>query len=485
MHLDKIISFSVVILLITVVFAGVVAVPAAAAAQPTALTFKASTTTPKVGQSVTFTATLKSGTTPLTGKSVTIYHYLNNVRYTDTAKTTNTAGQITLTQTFSSAGQRTYYATFAGDSSYAAKTSSVVTINVGSGSTTITLSPSTATPTVGQSVTFTATLKSGTMLLYGKYVTIYHYLGSTRYTDTTKTTNANGQITLTQTFSSTGPRTYYATFAGGSFYTSSTSSVVTVNVKAAIKAPTATQTIYYVPQAGSSWANKGTAGASYNAYVSTPSLYRTQSNGYPYWGGVGRNDFVSIPQGSATNNQNVASWEIGFHFSGIASGQRYQKIWDKAYGGFYIGIDTLYGPSRSYLTIYRATTGGSHAQWYIPMDTVLRTGHNYYVQISWDSRAGPGKEPYPTVWISEDGRAPVRQTHWDETGGALNGSGSWYNDAVGSADLANTSSDAPSGSTASAKTAWLVGGIFMYRQYNSIVNFGSGGSWNTDRLALT
>ncbi|MEI7827974.1 MAG: hypothetical protein WCI87_09325, partial [Euryarchaeota archaeon] len=110
MHLDKIISFSVVILLITVVFAGVVAVPAAAAAQPTALTFKASTTTPKVGQSVTFTATLKSGTTPLTGKSVTIYHYLNNVRYTDTAKTTNTAGQITLTQTFSSAGQRTYYA---------------------------------------------------------------------------------------------------------------------------------------------------------------------------------------------------------------------------------------------------------------------------------------------------------------------------------------------------------------------------------------
>jgi len=484
MDLDKIIVSFVVILLLTVVFAGVVAVPAAAA-QSTALTLKPSTTTINVNQKATFTATLKSGTTPLSGKSVTIYHYLNNVRYTDTTKTTNTAGQITLTQTFGSAGQRTYYATFTGDSSYAAKTSSVVTINVGSGSTTITLSASTTAPTVGQPVTFTATLKSGTMLLYSKSVTIYHYLNGVRYTDTTAITNTAGQITLTQTFGSAGSRTYYATFAGGSFYTSSTSSVVTVNVKAVVKAPTASQTIYYVPQAGSTWVNHGTTGASYNAYVSTPSLYRTQSNGYPYWGGIGRNDFVSIPTGSATNNQNVASWEIGFHFSGIASGQRFQKIWDKAYGGFYIGIDTLYGADRSYLTIYRATTSGSHARWYIPMDTVLRTGHNYYVQISWDSRAGPGNEPYPTVWISEDGRAPVHQTRWDETGGALNGTGSWYNDAVGAADLANTSSDAPSGSTASAKTAWLVGGIFMYRQYNSIVTFGSGGSWNTDRLALT
>ena len=74
-----------------------------------------------------------------------------------------------------------------------------------------------------------------------------------------------------------------------------------------------TQTIYYVPQAGSAWANQGTAGTSYNAYVSTPSLFRIQSNGYPYWGDIGKNDFTYIPAGSATNNQNVASWEIGFH----------------------------------------------------------------------------------------------------------------------------------------------------------------------------
>jgi hypothetical protein len=197
---------------------------------------------------------------------------------------------------------------------------------------------------------------------------------------------------------------------------------------------------------------------------------------------MGQNDFISIPAGSATNNQNTASWEIGFHYTGV-TGQRFQKIWDKAYGAFMIEIDTYKGPNQGYLTIYRATTGGSGARWYIPTDTVLRAGHNYYVQIAWDSRAGPGNEPYPAIWIGEDGNAPVHQTHWDESGGALAGTGSWYNDAAGPANLGNTASG--NGVSASAKTAWLNGGFFVYRQYNSIVDFGNGGSWSTDKLAWT
>ena len=245
---------------------------------------------------------------------------------------------------------------------------------------------------------------------------------------------------------------------------------------------TETPTVYYVPQAGSTWVNQGMAGASYNAFVSTPSLLRTQSNGYSYWGDLGKDDYIYIPAGSATNNQNVASWEIGFHFAGIASGQRYQKIWDKAAGGFSIYIDTLYGPNSSLLTIYRTTTSGSTARWYIPTDTMLRVGHNYYVQISWDSSAGPGYEQYPTIWIGEAGNVPVHQMHWDETL-ALNGTGSWYNDAVGGANLGNMASN--NGINTSAKTSWLVGGIFVYRQYNSIVDFSSGGSWQTDKLRWT
>jgi len=195
---------------------------------PTALTLIASTTTPAVNQRVTFTATLNSGGTPLSSKSVTIYHYLNGVRYDDTTATTNANGQITLTQSFGSAAHRPYYATFAGDSSYQASTSSVVNVNVGQ--TQLTLTASNTNPAVNQQVTFTATLNSGTTPLSSKSVTIYHYFNGVRYTDTTATTNANGQITLTQSFGSAAARPYYATFAGDSSYQASTSSVVNVNV---------------------------------------------------------------------------------------------------------------------------------------------------------------------------------------------------------------------------------------------------------------
>ena len=178
-----------------------------------------------------------------------------------------------------------------------------------------------------------------------------------RYNDTTINTNSSGTATFTQKWTSAGTRYYYATFAGDTWYKTFSSSAVTVDVQ------TDTQTIYYVPQAGSTWVNQGTAGASYNAYVSNPGSFQTQSNGYPYWGDDTSSDFVCIPAGSATNNQNVVSWEIGFHFSGVVAGQRYQKIWDKACGGFFFEIDTSLGANNSELTIYRATTGGSGARW--------------------------------------------------------------------------------------------------------------------------
>jgi hypothetical protein len=148
-----------------------------------------------------------------------------------------------------------------------------------------------------------------------------------------------------------------------------------------------------------------------------------------------------------------------------------------------IEIDTNYGPNHCELTLYRATTGGSGARWYIPTTTALRAGHNYYIQISWNTSAGPGHEPYPTIWIGEDGKAPVLQRSWDESGGAFGGTGSWYNDAVGGANLGNTASDG--NSIASVKTAWLNGGFYVYRQYNSIVDFSNGGNWASDMAWTT
>ena len=203
---------------------------------PTSITVTASTTTPAVNQPVTFTATLKSGTKLLSSKPVIIYHYLNGVRYFDITKTTNANGQISLTQSFGSSGQRTYYATFAGDTSYSASTSSVLNVYV-KAPIRVTLAASSTTPSVNQQVTFTAklywwnpTANQWVPVTTGKSVTIYHYLNGVKYTDTTKTTNAKGQISLTQSFGSPGQRTYYATFAGDMWYKASTSAVVTINV---------------------------------------------------------------------------------------------------------------------------------------------------------------------------------------------------------------------------------------------------------------
>ena len=206
---------------------------------PTTVTLTASNTTPAVSQPVTFNATLSNGTTPLSGENVTIYHTLNGIRYNDTTNVT-VGGQITLTTSWSPAGTRSYYATFAGDSSYNASTSSVVTVNVTTVPkmpTTLSLTASNYTPAVNQSVTLTATLSSNGTPLSGENVTIYHTLNGIRYNDTTNVT-VGGQITLTTSWSPAGTRSYYATFAGDSSYNASTSSVVTVNVTTVPKMPT-------------------------------------------------------------------------------------------------------------------------------------------------------------------------------------------------------------------------------------------------------
>ena len=215
----------------------------AVSGKSTQLSLSADNQAPTVGQSVTFTATLKSGTTPLSSRSVTIYHYFNGVCYNDVTATTSSTGQLTLTQTFSSAGQRPYYATFAGESTYQTSTSGVANVNVGSSSqpTQLSLSADNQAPTVGQSVTFTATLKSGTTPLSSRSVTIYHYFNGVKYTDATVQTDFTGQLTLTQTFSSAGQRPYYATFAGDSAYPTSTSGAVNINVASSSSQTTTTE----------------------------------------------------------------------------------------------------------------------------------------------------------------------------------------------------------------------------------------------------
>ena len=122
--------------------------------KPTQLSLSASNTSPGVNQAITFTATLKSGTKAIS-EPITIYHYLDGVRYNDiTAYST-----LAFAQKWTTPGVRTYYASFAGGSSYEASTSSVVTINVEK-PTQLTLTASNVAPTVNKPITFTATSNS-------------------------------------------------------------------------------------------------------------------------------------------------------------------------------------------------------------------------------------------------------------------------------------------------------------------------------------
>ena len=96
----------------------------------TSVALSASTTTPSPYQYVTFTATLTSGGNPLSGKSISIYHYVDNVRYYDITANTDANGQAKLMKSWAGAAQFQYYAATPGDSSYAASTSSELAINV-------------------------------------------------------------------------------------------------------------------------------------------------------------------------------------------------------------------------------------------------------------------------------------------------------------------------------------------------------------------
>jgi 5-hydroxyisourate hydrolase-like protein (transthyretin family) len=198
--------------------------------QSTSVALSASTTTPSPYQYVTFTATLTSGGNPLSGKSVSIYHYVDNVRYYDITANTEANGQAKLMKSWAGAAQFQYYAATPGDSSYAASTSSELAINVKS-ATSVALSASTTTPDPYQYVTFTATLTSGGNPLSGKSVSIYHYVDNVRYYDITANTDANGQVKLMKSWAGAAQFQYYAATPGDSSYAASTSSELAINVQ--------------------------------------------------------------------------------------------------------------------------------------------------------------------------------------------------------------------------------------------------------------
>jgi hypothetical protein len=205
------------------------ATPVVEALTATTLTIATNNTTPALNQQFTLSGTLKAGTTPLSGKPITLRRMdLSGQWSTISTTTTDTNGNYTFTRSESVQGTYSYYASFAGDTTYSTASSPFVTPSIGTYTAT-TITASKTSPAIGETVTFTVTLKSGTTLL-SKPVKIWHsYPGGARSEDGTHTTSASGVYTFTQAFGSSGERVYHVEFAGDSMYASS-SGAVTVNV---------------------------------------------------------------------------------------------------------------------------------------------------------------------------------------------------------------------------------------------------------------
>ena len=197
---------------------------------PTNLTLSVNNSTPTVNQKVTFTATLSSDGTPLSGQNVTIYHYLNGARYNDTTTATNQSGQIAFITSFNSSGQRTYYAAFAGDSSYQTSTSSVVTVTAVDPTPTpratqLSLSADNSTPAANQSFTVSGTLTTNGTAVPNEQITLQSASNGS-VTLGTPTTTANGSYSLTVSIPTQGNYTLQASFNGDSSYASSNASLL-------------------------------------------------------------------------------------------------------------------------------------------------------------------------------------------------------------------------------------------------------------------
>ena len=188
-----------------------------------------------IGQSVSFTATVTSGSGTPTG-TVQFRDGVTNLG----APLTLTAGQATLATTTLSVGAHSITAVYSGDVTFATSTSSSVAHQVDQAATSTALVRS-AGPnpsTVGQSVSFTATVTSGSGTPTG---TVQFRDGVTNLG--APLTLTAGQATFTTTGLGLGAHSITAVYSGDANFTTSTSAAVAHQVDAPTLTPTSTSVV--------------------------------------------------------------------------------------------------------------------------------------------------------------------------------------------------------------------------------------------------
>jgi hypothetical protein len=191
---------------------------------PTVTAISASANPVLVGQSVTFTATV-SPVQPGIGTPSGTVTFIDSGNVVATVAL-DAAGRATFSTSFTSAISHTIQAVYHGSQNFAASSQSLIEqVNAPTGqiASITTLTASATTITLGQKVTFRATIKaaSGPAIPTG-FVTFFD--GNVKLG--TATINAQGQATFTFAFSTTGSHIIKAVYSGDEMFDPSAASLV-------------------------------------------------------------------------------------------------------------------------------------------------------------------------------------------------------------------------------------------------------------------
>jgi 5-hydroxyisourate hydrolase-like protein (transthyretin family) len=237
MRISKIVPFSVVILLITVSFAGVAAAsPAIVGSVPTQLTAAANVTSVPAKTTFTIYGTLNTtGGTGISGALIQLQNSTDNNTWNNvTNATTDPNGNYTLSNNESALGTYYYRTTYAGYSNYyGSATSNVVSVAVIPATPKTTQLSAAATPaSVGITSPFTirGTLSDAPKGVANAKITLQQNISGVWTNVATNVTNTSGGYQFSTSQSAAGTYYYRATYAGNTTYAGSTSNVVNVTV---------------------------------------------------------------------------------------------------------------------------------------------------------------------------------------------------------------------------------------------------------------
>ncbi|HTZ59001.1 MAG TPA: glycoside hydrolase family 44 protein [Acidobacteriaceae bacterium] len=201
--------------------------PAATAASATTTSLSASATQISAGQSDTFSVTVSAASGPTPSGTVSLMD-----GSTSLASATLASGAASFTISSLSAGTHSITASYAGDSTDASSTSSVVQILVGGAqlqATTVTLASSSGTAGSGQAITLTATVAPSSATGTITFKDGGNTIGSAALT--------SGKGLLSINTLSAGTHTLTATYSGDSVDSPATSNTVTVTISGTTSSP--------------------------------------------------------------------------------------------------------------------------------------------------------------------------------------------------------------------------------------------------------